>query len=136
MQPLTSPISGPWISQVSTSIRPTEISINSATLTGISRRAGKLKKAAFSCGLRHVGLQRGSRLHYYSPDSGLMLRSSWKTIDGHTYYFNAQGNAVYGLRSVYTAGPLHFFDYETNALLRSQSFTIDGLTYRAIRHGS
>ncbi|MGI6033554.1 MAG: hypothetical protein ACOX69_09080, partial [Coriobacteriales bacterium] len=38
-------------------------------------------------------VHEGGAWHYYKK-SGELLRSSWKTVDGHRYYFGADGDAA------------------------------------------
>jgi glucan-binding YG repeat protein len=40
-------------------------------------------------------VHEGGAWHYYKK-SGELLRSSWKTVDGHRYYFGADGDAAVG----------------------------------------
>lgn len=55
-----------------------------------------LPDAMADTGDTQTGLvHEGGAWHYYKK-SGELLRSSWKTVDGHRYYFGADGDAAVG----------------------------------------
>ena len=73
-----------------------------------------------------TGLQAiDGRYYYFSPDTGFMARSSWRSLNGKTYYFDRFGEKVTGWQTINS----YRYYFGSDGAQRTGWQTINGKTY-------
>ena len=73
-----------------------------------------------------TGLQAiDGRYYYFSPDTGFMARSSWRSLNGKTYYFDRFGERVTGWQTINS----YRYYFGSDGAQRTGWQTIGGKTY-------
>lgn len=74
------------------------------------------------------GLVKSDKGTTYTDNAGVKYVNRWRTVDGNTYYFGADGYAVSGLY-LGDNGDLYYFDVTTKIQYKNRWRTVDGETY-------